>query len=76
MKYRVITVRTTKPPVVIDKYPVLKEYGFMDGVIELKAIEELRNLVKSIQSPVIVYAHSCFGPKDAGLLEIYDEYRE
>lgn len=76
MKYRVITVRNTKPPVVIDKYPVLEEYGFMDGVIELKTIEELTNLVKSIQSPVIISAHSCYGPKGAGLLEIYDEYRE
>lgn len=76
MRYRVVTVKEVKPSIVIERYPLLNEYGFYDGVVSIKTPEELQQLVKDLKCPVILYGHSCYGPKDAGLLEIYDEYRE
>lgn len=76
MKFRVVTVRDIKPHIVVDRYPVLNEYGIDGGVIDIESADELTQLARKIKMPMILYGHSCYGPKGAGLLEIYDEYRE
>lgn len=84
MKFKIESASMSSP--VIEAYPVLKDFNFKqtpneeyEGSIEINSIEELDNLVKGVNYPLIIGSR-WFQNRNANIqsdvIEIYDGWIE
>lgn len=80
MKFIIRTTNLDFHEYILKKYPVLKDFGFKKGYIELKYLTDLLKLERALEVPLIIFERV---PVDLDkpeamypMIEIYDDYRE
>ena len=82
MKFIIRTTNLDFHEYVLKKYPVLRDFGFKKGYIELKYLTDLLKLERALGEPLVIFERppEVFNlPKHAEgypMIEIYDDYRE
>ena len=81
MKFIIRTTNLDFHEYVLKKYPVLRDFGFKKGYIELKYLTDLLKLERALGEPLVIFekapANDLHDPEGAyPMIEIYDDYRE